>query len=177
MYIKHIQTWVNGKIQDESIFPTSNLQPGHQFPSPEQAASDPNHYLGKASGFPPRFEAEIKNMYKQMFRCYAHLYWAHWNVFWDTNGHRELNTCFMHFVNVGLIFGLLTDRDIEPMRELIDIWINNGTLSVAKEPGTPAAAGTSGSNPTGSAASGAASTPTSSSTAGLVSGSGGRSSN
>ncbi|SMQ46820.1 unnamed protein product [Zymoseptoria tritici ST99CH_1A5] len=163
-YIKHIQTWVNGKIQDESIFPTSNLQPGHQFPSAEQTAADPSHYLGKASGFPPRFEVEIKNMYKQMFRCYAHLYWAHWNVFWDTNGHRELNTCFMHFVNVGLIFGLLTARDIEPMGDLIDIWIQNGTLSVAKEAGTPAAAGstpTPASAPVGGATPATASTPTS----------------
>jgi hypothetical protein len=148
---------VNGKIQDETIFPTSNLQPGHQFPTPEQAAADRNHYLGKASGFPPRFEVEIKNMYKQMFRCYAHLYWAHWNVFWDTNGHRELNTCFMHFVNVGLIFGLLTARDIEPMGDLIDIWIANGTLSVAKESGA-----TAGSTPTQGSTPGtaAATTPT-----------------
>lgn len=34
----------------------------------------------------------------------------------------------MHFVNVGLIFGLLNARDIEPMLPLIEIWAHRGDL-------------------------------------------------
>ena len=89
---------------------------------------DPNHWLGKTSGFPQRFETEIKNMYKQMFRCYAHLYWEHWLFFWNTSTHRDLNTCFIHFVNVGRLYDLFTDKDVEPMQPLIDSWVKSAML-------------------------------------------------
>ncbi|KAM3418576.1 hypothetical protein BST61_g4552 [Cercospora zeina] len=127
-YIKHIQTWVAGKIQDESVFPTSTFTQAPPVPSPQSVSNDPNNWLGKASGFPQRFEAEIKNMYKQMFRCYAHLYWQHWMAFWDLNAYRELNTCFIHFINIGRSANLLTDRDTEPMQPLIDLWLRRGDL-------------------------------------------------
>ncbi|EME49560.1 hypothetical protein DOTSEDRAFT_122217 [Dothistroma septosporum NZE10] len=137
-YIKHIQTWVAGKIQDESILPTSNFQTAPPLPDPQQVANDPNHWLGKSSGFPQRLEAEVKNMYKQMFRIYAHLYWQHWLQFWDLSAYRDLNTCFIHFINVGRIFGLLPDKEIEPMQPLIELWIARGDLPKMKENGTVA---------------------------------------
>ena len=88
-------------------------------------------------------------MYKQMFRCYAHLYWQHWLFFWDTSSHRELNTCFVHFVNVGRIYGLFNERDVEPMTPLIEIWVKQGVLpKIEKVEGaekTPVSAGGSGS--------------------------------
>lgn len=84
-------------------------------------------------------------MYKQMFRCYAHLYWQHWLFFWDTSSHRELNTCFVHFVNVGRIYGLFSDRDTEPMQPLIDLWVRQGVLPKIEKgesrAGTPTSAG------------------------------------
>lgn len=99
---------------------------------------------------------EIKNMYKQMFRCYAHLYWQHWLTFWHTNAHRELNTCFVHFMNVGRIYNLLNDKDVEPMGPLVDLWIEQGVLSGSKVTpgGQPGSAGgeNSSNNPAGGAA-------------------------
>lgn len=84
--------------------------------------------------------------YKQMFRCYAHLYWQHWLTFWDTSSHRELNTCFVHFVNVGRIFGLFTDKDTEPMQPLIDLWVRQGVLpKIEKVDALPTSAGGTGS--------------------------------
>lgn len=129
-YIKHIQTWVAGKVQDESVFPTLTFQQAPPLVTPEQAAKDPNMWMGKASGFPQKFENEVKNMYKQMFRCYAHLYWSHWLDFWHNGIYRELNTCFMHFINVGRIFDLLSERDMEPMQPLIELWVRRGDLPV-----------------------------------------------
>lgn len=81
-----------------------------------------------------------------MFRCYAHLYWQHWLTFWDTSSHRELNTCFVHFVNVGRIFGLFTDKDTEPMQPLIDLWVRQGVLpKIEKVDALPTSAGGTGS--------------------------------
>ncbi|RMY47820.1 hypothetical protein D0864_14999, partial [Hortaea werneckii] len=49
-YIKHIQTWVNGKIQDPNIFPTESFASAPPLPSSAQTAADPTHWLGKTSG-------------------------------------------------------------------------------------------------------------------------------
>jgi len=119
---------VNGKIQDQSIFPTDNFSVAPPLPRPADAAHDPSHYLGKTSGFPARFEGEVKNMYKQMLRCYAHLYWQHWLTFWELGAHRELNTCFVHFVNVGRSYDLFAEKDLEPMAPLVQLWIQQGIL-------------------------------------------------
>jgi hypothetical protein len=67
-------------------------------------------------------------MYKQMFRCYAHLFWQHWLNFWELGMNRELNTCFVHFINVGRLYSLLNDKDMEPMAPLVDIWVKQGVL-------------------------------------------------
>jgi len=142
-YIKNIQTWVNGKIQDQSLFPTDGFT---SAPPLLNSANDTDNWIGKASGFPQRFEAEIRNMYKQMFRGYAHLYWQHWLFFWDTASHRDLNTCFVHFINVGRMFNLINDKDTEPMQPLIDLWVRIGSLPKIVEAGSvPNSAGGAGS--------------------------------
>ncbi|KAF2722671.1 Mob1/phocein [Polychaeton citri CBS 116435] len=142
-YIRHIQTWLGGKITDPALFPTDTFTVAPRVLSPEEQLNDPDFWLGKYSGFPQRFEIEVKNMYKQMFRCYAHLYWAHWLDFWHLGCWRELNTCFTHFVNVGRIFGLLSEKDMEPMAPLLNIWVKNGVLpaiqKVEQPPPTSAA--------------------------------------
>jgi hypothetical protein len=87
-------------------------------------------WLGKSSGFPENFEADIKSIYRQMMRCYAHIYHGHWlEPFWHVNAWRELNTCFIHFINVGKLYNLLGDKEVEPMQPLIDLWLSKGLLS------------------------------------------------
>jgi len=67
-----------------------------------------------------------------MMRCYAHLYHGHWlTPFWDVNAYKELNTCFIHFVNVGKLFALIGDKEMEPMQPLIDLWVSKGLLPSA----------------------------------------------
>ena len=61
-YIKHIQTWVNGKIQDPTLFPTDTFTTAPPLPKATDIAADPNFWMGKTSGFPQRFEHEVKNM-------------------------------------------------------------------------------------------------------------------
>ncbi len=103
---------------------------------------------------------EIKNMYKQMFRCYAHLYWQHWLTFWDLSAHRELNTCFVHFVNVGRIFNLLNEKDMEPMGPLVDLWVTSGVLPKRVDAAQPSSAGGAGSTGSPAGGAGSATTPT-----------------
>lgn len=148
-----MQKWIVGKINDPSIFPTDTTSPTFSASAPSvqnyasgsltpQGTPQPlgpssansaqlggRDWLGKSSGFPETFEGDIKSIYRQMMRCYAHIYHGHWlDPFWHVGAYKELNTCFVHFINVGKLFGLLGDKEIEPMQPLVDLWLAKGLL-------------------------------------------------
>lgn len=142
-YITLVQKWILGKINNSDIFPTGDPTYTKSLPK-SQKSSSAEEWIGKASGFPQNFENDVKSLYRQMFRCYAHLYHGHWlEPFYHLSATKELNTCFIHFINVGRWFGLLNEKDLRPMQPLIDIWDKkallckqNGELDV---PAAPAA--------------------------------------
>ena len=157
-YINLVQKWIVGKINDPSIFPTDttnvNFSASTYPTGPSTPLSTPQplgptslnaplsqlagrEWLGKSSGFPETFESDIKSIYRQMMRCYAHIYHGHWlDPFWNVNAYKELNTCFIHFINVGKLFGLIGDKEIEPMQPLIDLWLAKGLLPPNPAPAT-----------------------------------------
>lgn len=164
-YINLVQKWIVGKINDPNIFPTDtasvsvgastyasgSLTPG-STPQPlgptsinaplSQLAG--REWLGKSSGFPETFEGDIKSIYRQMMRCYAHIYHGHWlDPFWNVSAYKELNTCFIHFINVGKLFNLIGDKEIEPMQPLVDLWGEKGLLPpvTAKDQPPPRSSG------------------------------------
>ncbi|KAF2264579.1 Mob1/phocein [Lojkania enalia] len=152
-YINLVQKWIVGKINDPSIFPTESpaanattYASGSLTPISTPQPLGPTNlnaplsqlsgreWLGKTSGFPESFESDIKSIYRQMMRCYAHIYHGHWlEPFWNVNAYKELNTCFIHFINVGKLFGLLGDKEIEPMQPLVDLWLGMGLLPSAPQ--------------------------------------------
>ncbi|KAF2866798.1 protein kinase-like protein activator [Massariosphaeria phaeospora] len=152
-YINLVQKWIFGKINDPSIFPTDTTSPTFSTSTAGYASSGTStpmgapqplgpttldaplsqlsgrDWMGKSSGFPETFEADIRSIYRQMMRCYAHIYHGHWlDPFWNVNAYKELNTCFIHFVNVGKLYNLLGDKEIEPMQPLVDVWLAKGLL-------------------------------------------------
>ncbi|KAF2182211.1 Mob1/phocein [Zopfia rhizophila CBS 207.26] len=155
-YINLVQKWIVGKINDPSIFPTDTTSPSFSAATYASGSLTPmstpqplgptnlnaplsqlsgREWLGKTSGFPETFESDIKSIYRQMMRCYAHIYHGHWlDPFWNVSAYKELNTCFVHFINVGKLFGLLGDKEIEPMQPLIDIWLAKGLLPPLPQP-------------------------------------------
>ncbi|KAL9062858.1 MAG: hypothetical protein Q9157_008581 [Trypethelium eluteriae] len=179
-YISSVQRWIKGKIDDPNTFPIE-IEPPINGPYPGQASggmlntgSTPpipagptslnqplsqlagpagRNWVGKAAGFPENFESDVRSMYKQMMRCYCHLFYAHWvDPFWHASATKELNTCFIHFVNVGKLFKILDDKDMEPLRPLVEIWVDKGLLPAAVTAGssgsaTPGANSREGSSP------------------------------
>ena len=94
-YINLVQKWIMGKISDPALFPTDGSfqapatyasgglnTPHANSPIPagptnlnaplEKLAGD--DWMGKPSGFPRNFENDVKSIYRQMLRCYAHIY-------------------------------------------------------------------------------------------------------
>ncbi|KAI9665238.1 MAG: hypothetical protein M1829_005776 [Trizodia sp. TS-e1964] len=147
-YITLVQKWVTGKIQDPSIFPTDTRSISEEgaakFVLGERSAGggvlsqavsggasthsssslSSQTWVGKSSGFPPEFEQVCKNITRQMFRVYAHLYWNHYRApFYDLSIEKYLNSVFTLFVTMAREYDLLSPKDIEPMQGLIDLWI------------------------------------------------------
>lgn len=94
------------------------------------------NWIGKNAGFPENFFTDTKTIFRQIFRVYAHIYHSHWiDPFWHihssnppSSGWTDLNSCFVHFITVAKLFALLSQKDLEPMQPLIDIWISNGSI-------------------------------------------------
>ncbi len=162
-YIALVQRWMNGKIHDERAFPTdppvvnatgvgSNGLGAPNGGPPAAGTSDPQSALsvsasrdwfGKSAGFPETFLNDVRTCFRQIFRVYAHLYHSHWmDPFWHLSGqsngagYTDLNSCFVHFCSVAKLYGLLSERDAEPMQPLIDIWVANGSIPVEAVNGT-----------------------------------------
>lgn len=86
-------------------------------------------WIGKSSGFPPDFFEVCQTIFRQMFRVYAHLYWAHFiEPFYHLNLEKSMNSCFSHFVLTAMEIDMLKPSELEPMQPLIDLWAANGTL-------------------------------------------------
>lgn len=155
-YISLVQRWIVGKIHDPIAFPiddptsaaTTFASGGLNTPGANTPiAMGPttlnaplsvlvgSDWVGKRAGFPETFFADCKTSFRQIFRIYAHLYHSHWiDPFWhmtngtNSNGWTDLNSCFVHYVTTAKLYGLLSDKDMEPMQPLIDIWIKNGSI-------------------------------------------------
>ncbi|KAK4157798.1 Mob1/phocein [Chaetomidium leptoderma] len=131
-YISMMQRWISGKIEDTNMFPTdpSGVSFSHN-PSIANVAllSSPDEWVGKRSGFPKDFASICQTIFLQMFRVYAHLYWAHFaEPLYHLNLEKQLNSCFSHFVLTATALDMLKPKELEPMQPLIDLWAANGTF-------------------------------------------------
>lgn len=77
-------SWVQSKLDDESIFPSRTDIP-----------------------FPKNFAALIKVIFKKLFRIYAHIYYSHFAKIISLGEEAHLNTCFKHFYYFVTEFGLV----------------------------------------------------------------------
>jgi hypothetical protein len=89
----------------------------------------PGNWIGKSSGFPAEFNDVCQTIFRQMFRVYAHLYWAHFvDPFYHLSLEKALNSCFSHFILTAMEIDMLKPHELEPMQPLMDLWAANGTF-------------------------------------------------
>ena len=135
-YMTLMQRWISGKIDDEKMFPTdpSGISYAHSAgitttPLSQLSGSDGPEWVGKRSGFPDKFIDVCQMIFRQMFRVYAHLYWAHFaEPFYHLSLEKHLNSCFSHFVLTATALDMLKPAELEPMQPLIDLWAASGTF-------------------------------------------------
>ncbi|TQN70994.1 Maintenance of ploidy protein mob2, partial [Colletotrichum shisoi] len=135
-YMTLMQRWISGKIDDTNIFPTdpSGVSYAHNpaiTTTPLSQLTNPGEpdWIGKRSGFPQNFIDVCQTIFRQMFRVYSHLYWAHFvEPFYHLNLEKSLNSCFSHFILTATALDMLKPHELEPMQPLIDLWAANGTF-------------------------------------------------
>ncbi|KAF1941949.1 hypothetical protein EJ02DRAFT_454624 [Clathrospora elynae] len=74
-YIEHLMAWVQSNVDNEAMFPSRIGVP-----------------------FPKTFPALIRNMFKRLYRVYAHIYCHHYPVIIELGLEPHLNTSFKHYV-------------------------------------------------------------------------------
>jgi len=96
-YVEYLMTWVQKILDDENIFPSRVDTP-----------------------FPKEFVVIVKNIFKRLFRVYAHIYYSHFQKIVSLGEEAHLNTCFKHFYYFIVEFDLVDKRELAPLQSLID---------------------------------------------------------
>merc|ERR1719197_490110 len=96
-YVDFLMTWVQEILDDETIFPSRVDVP-----------------------FPKNFQSIIRQIFKRLFRVYAHIYYSHFHKIVSLGEEAHLNTCFKHFYYFITEFQLVDKRELAPLQELID---------------------------------------------------------
>jgi len=95
-YVDYLMTWVQGQLDDETIFPSKIGVP-----------------------FPKTFQTIVKNIFKRLFRVYAHIYHSHFQKIASLGEEAHLNTSFKHFIYFVQEFDLIEKKELAPLDELI----------------------------------------------------------
>ncbi|KAF9167515.1 MOB kinase activator 1B [Actinomortierella ambigua] len=97
VYVDHLMSWVQSQLDNETIFP-SKL--GLEFPS--------------------NFGSIIQDIFRRLFRVFAHIYTAHFDVVVALGEEAHLNTSFKHFILFVKEFNLIDPKELAPLADLID---------------------------------------------------------
>ncbi len=97
-YIENLFEWVFEQMSDPALFPQDD-----------------------DSKFPKSFIKTVKNIYKRLFRLYAHVFHTHFNEVEAIGAEAHLNSSFKHLMYFILEFDLVEESELSPLKNLIDI--------------------------------------------------------
>lgn len=95
-YIANVMAWANSYISNEKYFPTDPSVP-----------------------YPPDFRPVVANIFKRLFRIYAHIYHHHRNDVVQIGAESQLDTSFKHFYLFCNEFKLIPEDQMMPLEPII----------------------------------------------------------
>jgi len=95
-YVALLFDWVREQTNDTNLFP-----------------------LDESAEFPRNFRKRVNEIYRRLFRVYAHIYHTHLEQMKEKGSEAHLNSCFKHFVIFSNQFGLLDERNFDPLKSLV----------------------------------------------------------
>lgn len=104
-YIDYVLTWISGKLNDQSIFPTKN-----------------------GGAFPPNFLKDCKNISRQMFRIFAFIYHNQFDKIVHLSLEAHWNSFFAHFISYTKEFKLIDRKETEPLLAIIENFEQQGKI-------------------------------------------------
>lgn len=105
-YVDYVMTWVDGLLNDESVFPID--------------ATD--------GGFPANFEKKIvRNIFKRLFRVFAIIYSVHMECLKEIEATAHLNTSFKHFMYFTMEYSLVDQREMKAIPQITQHYIDEFT--------------------------------------------------
>jgi MOB kinase activator 1 len=114
-YIEHLMGWVQSNIDNEAVFP-SRIGMRAMLPF---ATLPVNSFTGVP--FPKSFPSMIRQVFKRMYRVYAHIYCHHYPVVRELGLEAHLNTSFKHYVLFIDEHNLASGKDFwGPLGDLVD---------------------------------------------------------
>lgn len=104
-YIEYVLTWISNKINDQSVFPTKT-----------------------GGAFPPNFVKDCKNIARQMFRIFAHVYHNHFDKLVHLSLEAHWNSFFAHFISFCKEYNLIDRKELGPLLQLIENFEAQGKI-------------------------------------------------
>ncbi|EGV63946.1 Maintenance of ploidy protein mob2 [Yamadazyma tenuis] len=104
-YINYVLTWISNKLNDQSVFPTKS-----------------------GGAFPQNFMKDCKNITRQMFRIFAHIYYNHFEKIVHLSLEAHWNSFFSHFISFVKEFKLIDKNELEPLLPLIESFEEQGKI-------------------------------------------------
>eukprot|EP00758_Cryptobia_borreli_P006695 Tbor_TRINITY_DN5189_c2_g9::TRINITY_DN5189_c2_g9_i1::g.25912::m.25912/K06685/MOB1, Mats; MOB kinase activator 1 len=95
-YIHMLMKWIEDQINDERLFPSEDRNP-----------------------YPSNFYDLVRNIFKRLFRIYAHVYYSHFSKIRDLNEEAHLNTALKHFMLFVWEFDLVAPEELTPLHDLL----------------------------------------------------------
>ena len=95
-YVNLLMSWIESQLNDERIFPSEDRNP-----------------------YPPDFEEKVKNIFRRLFRIYAHIYYSHFAKIRELQEESHLNTGFKHFMLFVWEFDLVSKEELNPLFDLL----------------------------------------------------------
>lgn len=114
-YIEHLMAWVQGNIDNEQMFPSRIGMSNYM------RLSSPSLIDLSGIPFPKTFPSLVRQMFKRLYRVYAHMYCHHYPVIVQLGLEPHLNTSFKHYVLFINEHSLASGKDFwGPLGELVE---------------------------------------------------------
>jgi MOB kinase activator 1 len=102
VYIEKVLQWIADQMNDEAKFP-----------------DDDDEQRALMVFQTPQFAALCGQIFRRLFRVYAIIYSSFFGTLEALDMAHHLNSCFKHFLFFCTEFGLLPEREIEPLEVLV----------------------------------------------------------
>lgn len=95
-YVSLLMGWIEAQINDERLFPSADEAP-----------------------YPSDFHSVVKNIFRRLFRVFAHIYYSHFERVRELQEESHLNTAFKHFMLFVWEFNLIGAEELTPLNDLL----------------------------------------------------------